>query len=522
MIQARNSERWSLLVLSAFVILVGPLLVGSSAESARAQASGCWKASIVDQWTHLGMIGSVLRVSVQGKSWLPVEIRSSGSFQTTGYTSTKPEYGPFVAEFAPLSKGIYYVEPQGLGIVFEVWLDGQNYTHVNFSPEPCALPTPTPIQRLPTSAPRVKVWPTPTVATATPLPPVPTPQPQPDLSWYGQVTRHDKNPHGVHWATIAVRIIGRPAGQEVAARAGDWSTVQKTGTKPEHGADACEFGALQPGTYRLSPTGLGTYVDVQVDRGDFVLVEFHRTEGSTSRWVGSVVENTSGSELTEHVNSAIAVVVSGRPWHEVEIQSDGWSTTAKTGHKPEYGPDACEFGALRAGTYTITPKGLDTSAQVAMDGWGWAMVRFDQRAMPAPQLTVPFSQPKAYPTQVVPFSQPQDGRPAPTQQPSPTPTGPRWRGWVVSNSSGEGVGTGIWSVVIVRVIDWVGVPVTITGGGGWSATCITGTKPEYGPDACEFGGLWPATYELRPEGSDVQVAVTMDGLGIAFVEFTAP
>ena len=57
---------------------------------------------------------------------------------------------------------------------------------------------------------------------------------------------------------------------------------------------------------------------------------------------------------------------------------------------------------------------------------------------------------------------------------------------------------------------------------GWGARAATGTKPEYGYDACEFGGLWPGTYYLRPEGADVQVAVTMDGQGMAFVEFAAP
>ena len=99
---------------------------------------------------------------------------------------------------------------------------------------------------------------------------------------------------------------------------------------------------------------------------DFVLVEFYYTgPAPQTRWVGSVVENTSGGAPTEHANSAIAVVVAGRPWHEVEIRADGYSATCTTGYKPEYGPDACEFGGLRAGTYTITPKGL--GASVASD-----------------------------------------------------------------------------------------------------------------------------------------------------------
>jgi hypothetical protein len=100
--------------------------------------------------------------------------------------------------------------------------------------------------------------------------------------------------------------------------------------------------------------------------------------------VGSVVENTSGSEPTEHANSAIAVIVSGRPWHEVEIRADGYAATCTTGYKPEYGPDACEFGGLRASTYTITPKDLGAGVQVTVDGWGWAKVQFDEVSLPPP------------------------------------------------------------------------------------------------------------------------------------------
>jgi hypothetical protein len=315
------------------------------------------------------------------------------------------------------------------------------------------------------------------------------------------------------WATIAVRVIGRPAGQEVEIRSGGWSAVEKTGTKPEHGPDACEFGALQGGTYQLSPLGLDASLSVMVDPGDFMTVEFYPVQVAVTHWTGSVVENTSGDQPTEHWNSAIAVVVAGKPWHEVEIQSDGWSTTAKTGYKPEYGPDACEFGGLRAGTYTIIPKDLGASAQVTMDGWGWAKVRFEQ--VPAPGPTVP-------PTEPPPTPVPSAAGPTPGPQPSPTSARPSWQGQVVSNTSGERVGSGVSSVIVVRTLGWVGVPVTITGGGGWTTTCTTGTKPEYGWDACEFGGLWPGTYRLRPEGAAAEVEVTMDGLGMAIVEFAAP
>lgn len=498
------------LFLLTTVIWATPLLMVSGQVS---QAATCWKAEITEQWTDISLVGSVLRVSVEGKVGLPVTVRSLGAFRAVGFTGTKPEYGPYVAEFAPLSKGTYFIEPQDLGLTYELWLDGKNYTRVDFRPVLCAATsTPTPRPATPTATRQPTQTPFPTPSTATPTRSLPlTP------GWQSRIVQHLKQPPGSYWATIAVRVIGRPAGQEVEIHSDSWSAKCKTGTKPEHGPDACEFGGLRSGTYRLVGVGLGVQRDVAIQMGDFVLLEFYQVDGEQAlrRWVGSVVKNTSGSQPTEFVNSAIAVVVAGKPWHEVEIRSDGWKTVALTGTKLDYGPDACEFAGLRAATYTIIPKGLDTSVQVTMDGWGWAMVRFDPVTVSAPRPTAS----PAKPVQPTPSA---THRATATPSPSSTPGGTRWKGWVLSNTSGQQPGTGIWSVIMVRVIDYGGWPVTITSGGGWSATCITGTKPEYGPDVCDFGGLWPGTYYLRPESADIEVQVFMDGLGTAWVEFAHP
>lgn len=513
MVAAKGLSKWSLLILTLLMIPVGPFLWGLVGQQADVHAAACWKAEITQQWTNLDLAGSVLRVSVQGKSGLPIVVRSVGSFETIGFTGTKPEYGPFVAEFAPLSRGTYFIEPQGLGTVFRVWLDGKNYTQVDFTAVPCA-PTATPTPR-PTATPHPRQ--SATQPPGSPIPPAsePTQTPSPASYWRGRVAQHLEGLEGRYFATIAVRVIGRPAGQQVEIRSGGWSAMCTTGTKPEHGPDACEFGALVAGTYRLAPRDLGTHLDVTVGLQDFVLVEFYYAgPPPATRWVGSVIENSSGSQATEHANSAIAVVVSGRPWHEVEIRSNGWTATCTTGTKPDYGPGACEFGGLRAGTYTVTPKDLGTSVAVTVDGWGWALVRFDELPAPPPQPTGARPQPTATPTTAT--------SPTTVPPPGPTKASSGWQGWVISNTSGEQEGTGVWSVIVVRVLNYAGVPVQISAGGSWSATCITGTKPEYGPDACEFGGLWPSIYTLQPEGADVQLEVEMDGLGVAFVEFAPP
>jgi hypothetical protein len=287
-----------------------------------------------------------------------------------------------------MTKGRYFIEPEGLGIVYEVWLDGKSYVRVDFTPLPCGatavpppvtvLPQPTPTLWIPsqTATPPATVVPQPTPTLWIPSQ---TATPPPPGGWQGSVVRHDKDPGGIYWATIAVRVVGQPAGQLVDITRSGWGARCATGTKPEHGPDACEFGGLDPGTYRITPVGLGASLDVVVERGDFVLVEFYQTGAPpATHWVGQIVENTSGSQSIPNTASAIAVVVEGLPWHEVEIRINDWSATALTGAKPEYGPSACEFGGLGPGTYTITPKDLGVSVQVTMDGWGWAMVKFSE------------------------------------------------------------------------------------------------------------------------------------------------
>jgi hypothetical protein len=98
---------------------------------------------------------------------------------------------------------------------------------------------------------------------------------------------------------------------------------------------------------------------------------------SGSVWVGSIVRQVSGAGRGIS-RAAIAVSVVGKWGLPVEIHSGGWSTTALTGTKPEYGDTACEFGALSAGTYTITPQGLDASVTVTVDEGGFALVEFAQ------------------------------------------------------------------------------------------------------------------------------------------------
>jgi hypothetical protein len=113
------------------------------------------------------------------------------------------------------------------------------------------------------------------VMVTNPMPPgIPSPIPQPGSVWVGSIVRQISGAgRAISQATIAVRVAGK-WGLPVEIRSGGWSTTALTGTKPEYGDTACEFGALSAGTYTITPQGLGASVTVTIDEGGFALVEF--------------------------------------------------------------------------------------------------------------------------------------------------------------------------------------------------------------------------------------------------------
>ncbi len=77
--------------------------------------------------------------------------------------------------------------------------------------------------------------------------------------------------------------------------------------------------------------------------------------------------------------------VVGRRDLPVRLWTAGWpGMTQRTGSKPEYGPDACEFAPLGAGRYKVQPAGLDVVAEVVVDGSQVIWVTFAETT-PAPE-----------------------------------------------------------------------------------------------------------------------------------------
>jgi len=108
----------------------GITLDGRSETVVDLQLSGGW---IWDQWDGGPGPGfGVVRCSVEGMMGLPVHLWTDGWAGITQLSGSKPEYGPYACEFAPLGGGHYYVEPEGLGVRVQISIDGRRVLWVGF------------------------------------------------------------------------------------------------------------------------------------------------------------------------------------------------------------------------------------------------------------------------------------------------------------------------------------------------------------------------------------------------------
>jgi hypothetical protein len=458
-----------------------------------------------------GKVFAAVVVRVNGMPDLPVTL-TSGDTALTCTTGAKPEYGDYACEFGGLSAGTYYITVQGLAPVVPVMVGQADFVLAEFREEP-ALPS--------------------------------------QLVWLGQVVRNSSQPspgNGVSSA-IAVRVEGR-RGQVVSLRSsGGWEAFCDTGTKPEYGDYACEFGGLWPGVYTVSPVDIPAKVQLYMDGVGFAEVAFQpvlaeasptpaptrligagaspvgtltaagvstvtpsrtRTPTRVVRvatatptplrpvatstttptltptptpplgWVGRVVKDEPGIGI-----GTIVVRVLGLKDKPVILRSGPWSAQGLTGTKPEYGEYAVEFGGLNRGDFSVELEDLGVAMPIHLQPGGFLMVEFRYDVLPTP---------------------------------TPTPRPGVWVGAVTSNTSGD-AWSGAWSTIVVKIPGVDGLPITLDSSGGYVTTCITGTKPEHGPGACEVGGLWPATYRVIPEGLGPVIDVWLDGAGSATVEF---
>ncbi len=145
----------------------------------------------------------------------------------------------------------------------------------------------------------------------------------------------------------------------------DWSEQQ------EIGAD---------GSYRFENLPAGTYLllvaQTDVARAGIIL------DGRHEMIVDLIVPGWSWAVQDGGASPGFGIVrcrVTGVADLAVHLWTSGWSgMTQQTGQKAEYGPDVCEFAPLGAGRYFLEPEGLDTQAEVQVDGSRILWVTFTQ------------------------------------------------------------------------------------------------------------------------------------------------
>ncbi len=77
---------------------------------------------------------SILRVSVNGVKGQAVKVTEPlTQWSTTGLTGTKPEYGEYACEFAPLNEGTYVVSLPGLEASLSIDIEPHSLTYIEFN-----------------------------------------------------------------------------------------------------------------------------------------------------------------------------------------------------------------------------------------------------------------------------------------------------------------------------------------------------------------------------------------------------
>ncbi len=546
-----------------------------------------WVGRIVSVVEDLSLRGCVLRVSVRGLKGLPVRVRTvDGSWSIEGLTGSKPEFGEYMVEFAPLPRGNYVVEPEGLNASVQFYSDMVSYITIEFTREralsPTATPSPYPATSTPTPVPTPTPRPAPT-STFTPLPtpaparfPTPTPSvtigpgvsppppagidypgqsPTPRTVWSGRIV-YTTQENILGPGAIVVRVLG-PVGLTVNLESDGFRAEAVTGSKPEYGRAACEFGGLGPGRYTVRPQGLGSTVSVDLQRGQFALVEFAPLSlpdvsvtptptlaiallastpvaqptatqtrlspapwasampvmeaasivtpgvvGPTSPAVMAVLRPAWKARVTERSAGAgygpatLVVRVLGARGLAVRLKSDGWEAAAQTGTKPEHGDFACEFGGLAAGEYEIAPDGMGLSYRLSIGAGEFVLVDFFYETPKLPDI----------PALAIPAAGVDD-------------QGRIWSGRVVSqtvNSSPDD-----WGMVTVQVLSPDTLAVEMRSAEGWSAFTLTEVIPEVEGSVAEFARLNPGVYQIVPQGLGAWVQLNVAQGAHIWVEFAS-
>jgi hypothetical protein len=228
---------------------------------------------------------ATIRVRIAGQAGQVAALRSARGTEQFCEVAANPLLHGLVCEFGQLAPGVYLVEALHTGAGLRLFVDGSGTAEIEFSPSATyatlalaqvppvvgqgAQPRQTPTATLAATATPVPVILSPRPAATATTPPRPTSTPTPAFAWQGRVVETQNGVVG----TIAVRAAGLKD-HPVVIRSGPWqSQPQLTGTKPEWGEYATEFGGLATGEYIIELVDLAQ-TTVNLGPGQFMLVEF--------------------------------------------------------------------------------------------------------------------------------------------------------------------------------------------------------------------------------------------------------
>ncbi|MGQ9839477.1 MAG: MSCRAMM family protein [Anaerolineae bacterium] len=311
------------------------------------------------------------------------------------------------------------------------------------------------------------------------------------------------------------------------------------------------------GSYQFSNLAAGTYtlavVGTEVRKEGILLDGRNETVAdlTVSGWVWEVTDGGASPGF-----GIVRCRVKGRTGVPVRLWTTGWEGLVQlTGSKAEYGPDACEFAPLGVGRYSVQPQGADIVAEVNVDGRRVQWVTFTayggQETAPQPGAIVgtlrrPAGSAATVDGRTVQAIRPPAADPVASAQ-SAADGSYRLEGLTAGRYTVQVLEAGPGSAVIAQQTDVnvepagqahvdltlpsavvLGLRPVVEDGGpgpgfcvvrcrlvgqpghavrlwtwGWSGiTQLTGTKPEYGPDACEFAPLGPGIYFVELEETD--------------------
>lgn len=457
--------------------------------------------------------GSIFRVKVDGLIGTRIELRSGG-FLMYADSGSKPEYGPYTAEFAPVSKGTWLVSVPSLGVSLPVEADGYNLAVIEFS----RTPAPTATQA---------VQPSPT---ATPLA---------GQIWTGRLVE-EKWGIGASFSRLLVQVVGLSGHPVRLATLVEDINTAPTGQKPDElGPDVVEFTALTPGRYIVEPLGLNSRFEVELKSNTETRLQFFvvsptpapsptlapapadtaspplsptatftpapptftptptvsptpttpplptntppplATPTPLTRWLGAVSERVE----TGGIPAALTVQVLGIEGLPVRLRAvDGLEVERRciTGQSSA-GQDSCTFSDLVAGHYVVAPEGLSVSLPLFVAAQEQLKVVFDVEVLPAGI------------------------------------TG--WQARLIKNTNGPIATPQRQATIRVRLTGRAGQVVALRSVRGTERFCEVAPNPVLGALACEFGQLGPGVYLVEAVNTGAGLRLFVDGSGLAEIDF---